>query len=195
VAWAAGRPPLYVGLARFGPTTPKPFGAKHRTCPHSVVHVPHDVSLAVTAAEMGDAIRCSWSATLPEERRRPNRSFPTRCRTRPRPVPSGAAWPVNASALRSGTIGAGGPIGRTGRGPNRTTPGRSRPSGRDGGGRRSRSDRGRRSERLGAGLADAGRENLIKSRRPITSVHSPSPFLRTKAVNSTALDNGHCQVP
>jgi hypothetical protein len=81
-------------LARFGPATPKPFGAKHQTWPHSVVHVSHDGSLAVRAAEMGGTIRCSWSETFPEGRRRLNRSPPTRCRTHPHPVPSGAAWPV-----------------------------------------------------------------------------------------------------
>jgi hypothetical protein len=81
--------------------TPKQFGAKHQTWPHSVVRVPHDGSLAVRAAEMGDAIRCSWSETFPEERRRPNRSHPTRCRTRSHPVPPGAAWPVWDSGLPS----------------------------------------------------------------------------------------------
>jgi hypothetical protein len=106
----------------FGPTTPNPFGAKHQTWPHSVVHIPHDGCLAVRAAEMGDALRRSWSETFPEERRRLNRSPPTRCRSRPHLVPSGAAWPawdsgpllhpchprpVNAYTLRSGTIGAG----------------------------------------------------------------------------------------
>ena len=47
------------GLARFGPTTPKQFGAKHQTNPYLAVHVPPDSTLEMGAAEMGAAIRCS----------------------------------------------------------------------------------------------------------------------------------------
>src|SRR5262249_50636310 len=40
-------------------TTPNPRGAEHQTCPRSAVHAPHERSLAVSAAEIGHAIRCS----------------------------------------------------------------------------------------------------------------------------------------
>ena len=77
--------------------TPRPFGAKHPTCHHWAVRVPHDGSLAVWTAERGTLIRCSDPETLPEERRGLNRSPPTRSRTRPRSVSSDAAWPVSDS--------------------------------------------------------------------------------------------------
>ena len=51
--------------ARVGPTTPKQFGAKHQTCPQLAVHVRPDSSLAVQAAEMGAAIRCSRVGDFP----------------------------------------------------------------------------------------------------------------------------------
>ena len=34
-------------LTRFGPTTPKPFGAKHQTCPHSAAHAPWLIEMVV----------------------------------------------------------------------------------------------------------------------------------------------------
>jgi hypothetical protein len=74
-------------VERVGPTTPKPFGAKPQTCPHWAVPGPPDGSWAVRAAERGAAIRCSLSEpeTFPEQRRRLNRSPPTRSRGRPHP--------------------------------------------------------------------------------------------------------------
>src|SRR5205085_7044654 len=74
----------------FGPTTPNQFGAKPQTCPHWAVHGPPDGSLAVRAAQIGAAIRCSLSEpeTFPEKRRRLNRSRPTRSRGRPHPISS-----------------------------------------------------------------------------------------------------------
>jgi hypothetical protein len=44
-------------LARFGPTTPKQFGAKHQTCPHLAAHVRPNSTLEIGAAALGAAIR------------------------------------------------------------------------------------------------------------------------------------------
>ena len=45
----------------------KRFGAKHQSCPQLVVHGPPESSLAVRAAEMGAAIRCSLVGDFPSE--------------------------------------------------------------------------------------------------------------------------------
>ncbi len=94
-------------LARVGPSTPKQvgqsevasvdptpkqFGAKHQSCPHLAVHVPNEPASAVWAAETGTAIRCCEPKTFPKERRRRDRSPPTRSGTRPLPVSSQTAW-------------------------------------------------------------------------------------------------------
>ena len=52
---------------RVGPTTPKLFGAKTQTCPQLAAPVPPDSSLAVRAAEMAAAIRCSLVGDFPWE--------------------------------------------------------------------------------------------------------------------------------
>ena len=53
--------------------------AKNQACPHLAVHAHPDDTLETGATEMGAAIRFpSWSETLPEERRRLNRSPPPR---------------------------------------------------------------------------------------------------------------------
>jgi hypothetical protein len=63
---AGGESP-FPPLARVGPTTPKPLGAKPRTGPPGAVHGPPVGSSAVRSAERGAAIRRSRVGDFPGE--------------------------------------------------------------------------------------------------------------------------------
>jgi hypothetical protein len=60
-----GTPASPCHFARFGPTTPKQFGARHQTRPQWAAHVPPDSSLVVRADEMDAVMRCSLVADFP----------------------------------------------------------------------------------------------------------------------------------
>jgi hypothetical protein len=53
--------------SRVGPTRRSNLGRSVRRCPRLAVHVPPDGIMAVWAAEIGAAIRCSWRETGPSK--------------------------------------------------------------------------------------------------------------------------------